>query len=113
MRGCVIALPIRNRVVLLAMDTAGSWVPVRHNRVPGLNPEVYSALLCAEVDGELGWHMPRQSGNRHMCAQSGCVAGRFKPRRPSSYCPFSCQLYFRLCQWEFPLLLTLVLEPLC
>jgi hypothetical protein len=52
------------------MDTIGNWVPVGSKQDPCVCSEVGSSLVCAEVDGQLGWRTPLQSGSLHIWAHS-------------------------------------------
>jgi len=100
--GCVLAHHSRCRDLILAVDAASNWVPVGSKHVPWVNLEMGSLLVCAEVDGQLGWRAPWLSSSLHIWAHLHCFAWSSKPRRSWLYCGFSCILYFQLNQWEFP-----------
>ena len=84
--GCVLAHPNRFRVLTLAMDGDGNWVPWVH-------AELGRALVFVEVGVELRWGMLWQYGSLHIRAHSLCSSGRSRPRRLSSHCPLLCRLY--------------------
>jgi len=76
---------------MISVGAVGNLVAVISLPIGWVQSEVRSSLVCGEVDCQLGWYPPWQSGRVCIRALQLCSSGMLKPQQLSSYCPFSCQ----------------------